>query len=137
MRTSPCSARRAQKYEHAGAPPVDEPRALQITAGRFIGRVSSVRSPKPCRAMSKTYIVELEHVLLDLRMSKTYALSDLAEALRFNPSYVRMVIRKFDRSFKEGDSISEELAKQVAQTDRKSTRLNSSHVRISYAVFCL
>src|SRR5690554_770556 len=27
--------------------------------------------------------------------------------------------------------------KAVATTDRKSTRLNSSHVRISYAVFCL
>src|SRR3989442_2597209 len=26
---------------------------------------------------------------------------------------------------------------QVAEGDRKSTRLNSSHVRISYAVFCL
>src|SRR5436305_8516159 len=26
---------------------------------------------------------------------------------------------------------------QTALTDRKSTRLNSSHVRISYAVFCL
>src|SRR3989442_2431462 len=25
----------------------------------------------------------------------------------------------------------------TARTDRKSTRLNSSHVRISYAVFCL
>src|SRR3989442_3864685 len=25
----------------------------------------------------------------------------------------------------------------VVETDRKSTRLNSSHVRISYAVFCL
>src|SRR3989442_9032344 len=25
----------------------------------------------------------------------------------------------------------------LAATDRKSTRLNSSHVRISYAVFCL
>src|SRR5690606_39654206 len=25
----------------------------------------------------------------------------------------------------------------VAQRDRKSTRLNSSHVKISYAVFCL
>src|SRR3989442_9715438 len=25
----------------------------------------------------------------------------------------------------------------AAKTDRKSTRLNSSHVRISYAVFCL
>src|SRR5207302_7823666 len=26
---------------------------------------------------------------------------------------------------------------QVAKEDRKSTRLNSSHVKISYAVFCL
>src|SRR5436305_15308660 len=26
---------------------------------------------------------------------------------------------------------------EVTQSDRKSTRLNSSHVRISYAVFCL
>src|SRR5690606_39650197 len=26
---------------------------------------------------------------------------------------------------------------QAAQRDRKSTRLNSSHVKISYAVFCL
>src|SRR5690349_25121079 len=26
---------------------------------------------------------------------------------------------------------------QVVQADRKSTRLNSSHVEISYAVFCL
>src|SRR5436309_8755722 len=26
---------------------------------------------------------------------------------------------------------------RVAETDRKSTRLNSSHVKISYAVFCL
>src|SRR5256885_13561649 len=29
------------------------------------------------------------------------------------------------------------LAKQSAPTDRKSTRLNSSHLVISYAVFCL
>src|SRR5436305_3372035 len=28
-------------------------------------------------------------------------------------------------------------AKRSANADRKSTRLNSSHVRISYAVFCL
>src|SRR5690554_7003789 len=26
---------------------------------------------------------------------------------------------------------------EIARRDRKSTRLNSSHVRISYAVFCL
>src|SRR3989442_12745253 len=29
------------------------------------------------------------------------------------------------------------LARVFLRTDRKSTRLNSSHVRISYAVFCL
>src|SRR5690606_1459240 len=28
-------------------------------------------------------------------------------------------------------------AKSFSKTDRKSTRLNSSHVKISYAVFCL
>src|SRR5690606_40795698 len=29
------------------------------------------------------------------------------------------------------------LARRLFETDRKSTRLNSSHVKISYAVFCL
>src|SRR5690606_41936059 len=29
------------------------------------------------------------------------------------------------------------MAQQTLQVDRKSTRLNSSHVKISYAVFCL
>src|SRR5690606_41844407 len=35
----------------------------------------------------------------------------------------------------EGMSESESMA--ILLTDRKSTRLNSSHVKISYAVFCL
>src|SRR5690606_39619020 len=30
-----------------------------------------------------------------------------------------------------------ELAEKLGELDRKSTRLNSSHVKISYAVFCL
>src|SRR5690554_7326330 len=42
---------------------------------------------------------------------------------------------------KELERISNELRELIAdykaRTDRKSTRLNSSHVRISYAVFCL
>src|SRR5690606_40761625 len=29
------------------------------------------------------------------------------------------------------------VSQQIAGVDRKSTRLNSSHVKISYAVFCL
>src|SRR3989442_5751299 len=35
------------------------------------------------------------------------------------------------------DEIGEYDILYVGQQDRKSTRLNSSHVRISYAVFCL
>src|SRR5258707_2279896 len=31
----------------------------------------------------------------------------------------------------------ESVAREAAQLDRKSTRLNSSHANISYAVFCL
>src|SRR2546430_2938257 len=40
-------------------------------------------------------------------------------------SYVRRVKRSYDKS------------KSKASADRKSTRLNSSHSQISYAVFCL
>src|SRR5690606_39832826 len=39
------------------------------------------------------------------------------------------------RTFEKGDFI--ELTCQKRIGDRKSTRLNSSHVKISYAVFCL
>src|SRR5690606_40086631 len=38
----------------------------------------------------------------------------------------------------ENKLIKEELSQEtVYRSDRKSTRLNSSHVKISYAVFCL
>src|SRR5690554_7852697 len=36
-----------------------------------------------------------------------------------------------------GDAGSYRAAQEAMRLDRKSTRLNSSHVRISYAVFCL
>src|SRR3712207_7673916 len=46
------------------------------------------------------------------------------------------------RAFSDGDLaefgvLSREHARIVARGDRKSTRLNSSHANISYAVFCL
>src|SRR5690606_39986960 len=34
-------------------------------------------------------------------------------------------------------SIDQNMANDIYREDRKSTRLNSSHVKISYAVFCL
>src|SRR5690606_40679642 len=54
------------------------------------------------------------------------ALKDL-ESIFEGPQYTKW------RSFRESDD-----ARNVGLTaDRKSTRLNSSHVKISYAVFCL
>src|SRR5438874_3805876 len=41
------------------------------------------------------------------------------------------------RGFKEFKQEEADLAETCACLDRKSTRLNSSHVEISYAVFCL
>src|SRR5690606_41565183 len=35
-----------------------------------------------------------------------------------------------------GDALARHAARTPAPSDRKSTRLNSSHVKISYAVFC-
>src|SRR5690349_22490239 len=35
------------------------------------------------------------------------------------------------------DNLDEKLLRREGRRDRKSTRLNSSHVEISYAVFCL
>src|SRR3989442_9876096 len=37
----------------------------------------------------------------------------------------------------DGQDITKMLPRSGSKRDRKSTRLNSSHVRISYAVFCL
>src|SRR5439155_2195393 len=42
-----------------------------------------------------------------------------------------------DRSVRRGDYRCADLSPAGRRPDRKSTRLNSSHVAISYAVFCL
>src|SRR5205814_10137803 len=46
---------------------------------------------------------------------------------------------KWDGGTKDGEAAVdvETLLKKLLQIDRKSTRLNSSHLGISYAVFCL
>src|SRR5690606_39367751 len=47
-------------------------------------------------------------------------------------------MRRIERLWHRGDDCPEQAhLKGDNQQDRKSTRLNSSHVKISYAVFCL
>src|SRR5438874_7205065 len=57
----------------------------------------------------------------------------LAEDLRADRNYP-----PFDKSLMDGFAVRcADLPKGELKVDRKSTRLNSSHVEISYAVFCL
>src|SRR5256885_7639079 len=54
---------------------------------------------------------------------------------------VRGFVREIGHAGKRAASLTRQLLafsrKQVLEPDRKSTRLNSSHLVISYAVFCL
>src|SRR2546426_7108930 len=62
--------------------------------------------------------------------------SGLGEALR--PDLVRVEdARQVLRLLRVGAPVDERRSDEVEAQDRKSTRLNSSHLVISYAVFCL
>src|SRR3989449_4137447 len=74
-------------------------------------------------------------------------LTDLAQRLRayrdrleFDPDKLEKVEERLDlirRLVKKYGGLLEEVVRRGEQADRKSTRLNSSHGYISYAVFCL
>src|SRR5690554_6958647 len=70
---------------------------------------------------------------IDNRMT-SLGLSYQAGMHRFSTSYQHM---EGDTGFAYINGTDPFLAHLVQIQDRKSTRLNSSHVRISYAVFCL
>src|SRR5690606_40210309 len=83
----------------------------------------------------------------DLRSFPTRRSSDLGRrvhrgARRCDPVDLRRLGRGLTRAEQEkscgGDSLRiRAVASSAGTRDRKSTRLNSSHVKISYAVFCL
>src|SRR3989442_9792239 len=50
---------------------------------------------------------------------------------------VIVIVDEGDRAFGNQDGEGDGGTSSRSRSDRKSTRLNSSHVRISYAVFCL
>src|SRR5699024_12362464 len=76
-----------------------------------------------------------------LRSFPTRRSSDLSSALRLIPFSARLArvssIRLQNRSRSFSLAFFATMEKNGCRIDRKSTRLNSSHVSISYAVFCL
>src|SRR5690606_39695384 len=66
-------------------------------------------------------------------------LQELITLIQKNPGLLRRPIIIDDKRLQVGyneDEIRRFLPRTVRTLDRKSTRLNSSHVKISYAVFC-
>src|SRR3712207_7400837 len=64
--------------------------------------------------------------------------TDLAEDLVRQDEQINRLNREvFQRAVEAGDDVDQREWAMTMMLDRKSTRLNSSHANISYAVFCL
>src|SRR5437868_13138394 len=61
----------------------------------------------------------------------------LQQARVLGVAQAKQILRRWSRTSKAADALSQALAFRRVLRDRKSTRMNSSHVSISYAVFCL
>src|SRR3712207_7829764 len=63
--------------------------------------------------------------------------SRLLEEEQLCPEHAWLAVRSAEVALAAGAPAVARAAAQRANSDRKSTRLNSSHANISYAVFCL
>src|SRR5690625_5684291 len=90
---------------------------------------------------------DIDHKIMLLADLLHYTVKELEENLKhtqiIKESYYDLVIRTKEQESNPSDASSHEypfihdLMHRLGYLDRKSTRLNSSHVAISYAVFCL
>src|SRR5690606_6769153 len=115
--------------------------ACRTSAGRpawsdWQGRGSPFRRSFLIDAMSagRAFRVTDRKNLRSLAVGFEFAIAD---ATRSPANQARLIMKKSTKSQKPAAPQATPAKKTVEPTDRKSTRLNSSHVKISYAVFCL
>src|SRR5437773_7778656 len=88
-------------------------------------------------ANNNTFLKELEYVC----HQKEIKFDHKKNNIRCLAHVINLTVQEILKNIKAGDAQEEdellELVSQEEQEDRKSTRLNSSHITISYAVFCL
>ena len=93
------------------------------------------------------------HKMRDLRTAKQVTQKDMAKALgvsaaylsalehgnrgRPGPGLIMQICEYFGLIWDQADDLKRLARLSHPRVDRKSTRLNSSHITISYAVFCL
>src|SRR5690554_5595287 len=86
----------------------------------------------PTRGRYKVYLIDEVHML------SSHSFNALLKTLEEPPPHVKFLLATTDPQKLPMTVLSRCLQFNLKNlTDRKSTRLNSSHVRISYAVFCL
>src|SRR2546427_8789934 len=87
---------------------------------------STGRPLKGDRSNNKSAVPSRDDVIAHLRKNRMVVVQ------------VRAAPREFKLNFKIGGGVkTRDIVVLTRQLDRKSTRLNSSHSQISYAVFCL
>src|SRR5690625_6195492 len=109
--------------------------ALVTVSGRCICRVIALRLASEWADVT----------VVDLNDENTKAVAEEIRALGRKATTFQADVSKRDDVFSAVDHTEQELGNLhimvnnagIASIDRKSTRLNSSHVAISYAVFCL
>src|SRR5690606_28310080 len=130
-------ARRAfYEYHAALMEPWDGPAAVAFTDGRQIGATldrNGLRPARFCVTRDDLCVMASESGVLPFREA------DIVRKWRLQPGKMLLIDLEQGRII-EDEELKTELANAhpyAKWLDRKSTRLNSSHVKISYAVFCL
>src|SRR5690625_1153146 len=73
----------------------------------------------------------------EMKLGETASVDDGINQYEITPKSVEIFTERNGISTTNDDEVFALIDYTVKNTDRKSTRLNSSHVAISYAVFCL
>src|SRR5262245_855596 len=123
---------------------LEHPTARALLADAEVSAAAVTGSRHRLRAFLQRYLPrfyrveqrELAHVVLQGKLSNLQRKT--SEPIAYQAGRQRKPVQHFvGAGCWDDEHVMAEFRQHVAEEDRKSTRLNSSHLGISYAVFCL